>query len=136
MAASENDVNRLRLLLVGSRSLAPGETVILMPRVEAGLRHDSGAAETGTVELGPSVRYVTSGITLEGVVRALIAHEELGYERRASGSVRIDPDTSGRGLSLTLAPSWRGASSAARRLWSAGDATELAPEGVRFRAPV
>ena len=59
---------------------------------------------------------------------ALIAHEDSGYEERgASGSVRIDLGTSGRGL--TLAPSWRSASSAAGWLWSALDATELAPEG-------
>ena len=131
MAASEADVSRLRLLLDGSRSLALGEAATLTPRLEVGLRHEIGDAETGTaVELGASVRYTTSGITVEGAVRALVAHEDSGYEEwGASGSVRIDPSASGRGLSLTLAPSWGSASSAGGRLWSARDATELAPDG-------
>ena len=34
-------------------------------------------------------------------------HEESGYEEwGASGSIRIDPGASGRGLSLTLTPTW------------------------------
>ena len=59
----------------------------------------------------------------------LVAHEESGYgEWGASGAVRIDPGQLGRGLSLTVAPSW-GAASRTGRLWSAPDATGLAPGG-------
>ena len=52
-------------------------------------------------------------------MRGLLAHEESGYEEwGASGTVRIDPGASGRGLSLTLSPSWGASSSGVERLWS------------------
>ena len=63
-------------------------------------------------------------------MRGLIAHEASGYgEWGASGSIRIDPGTSGRGLSLTLVPSYGNASSGTERLWSAANADGLAPDG-------
>ena len=67
------------------------------------MRHDGGDAETGTgVEVGAGIRYAGSGVTVEGSVRGLVAHEASGYEEwGASGSVRIDPGASGRGLSLS-----------------------------------
>ena len=53
-----------------------------------------------------------------------------GYEEwGASGSIRINPGDSGRGLSLTVAPVWGAASSAVERLWSLRDARGLAPDG-------
>ena len=60
-------------------------------------------AETGTgVEVGAGIRYAGSGVTVEGSVRGLVAHEASGYEEwGASGTVRIDPGASGRGLSLS-----------------------------------
>ena len=126
MAASQSDASRLRLILDGSRSFEAGGGT-LTPRLEAGLRHDGGDAETGTgVEVGAGVRYQANGIAVEGAVRGLLAHEDGDYrEWGASGSVRIDPGASGRGLSLTLRPTWGNASSGTERLWGLRDASGL-----------
>ena len=51
---------------------------------------------------------------------ATIAHDDTAYEEwGASGSIRIDPGTAGRGLSLTITPTWGSAASEAEQLWSA-----------------
>ncbi len=131
MAASQSDASRLRLILDGSRSFEAGGGT-LTPRLEVGLRHDGGDAETGTgVEVGAGLRYQANGIAVEGTVRTLIAHEDEDYrEWGASGSVRIDPGASGRGLSLTLRPTWGAASSGTERLWGLRDASGLASDGA------
>ena len=132
LGAAQADATRLRLALEGSRSFEAGAGA-LTPRLEVGLRHDGGDAETGSgVELGASVRYEGAGVSAEGAVRTLVAHESQGYEEwGASGALRIAPDASGRGLSLTLAPAVGASSSGgAQRLWSAADARALAPGGA------
>ena len=124
------DASRVRLVLEGSRAFEMAGGAVLTPGLELGLRHDGGDAETGTgVEAGGSVRYADpeSGLTVEASARRLIAHEDGGYEEwGVSGSVRLDPGASGRGLSLTLAPTIGAASSGVDRLWSARDAAGLA----------
>ena len=131
--ATQADASRLRLALEGSRTFALGESAALTPGLEVGLRHDGGDAETGTgVELGGRLAYAdaASGLSVEARVRTLIAHEDSGYEEwGASGSVRLDPGVSGRGLSFTLAPTLGAASSGVERLWSLRDAQELANDG-------
>ena len=131
-AATTADASRLRLALEGSRSFVLGDSAALTPGLEVGLRHDGGDAETGTgVELGGRIAYANagSGLTVEASARTLVAHEDAGYEEwGASGSVRLDPGASGRGLSLTLAPTFGAASSGVERLWSLRDARELAAD--------
>ena len=128
--ATEADASRLRLTLEGSRAFALGEGAVLEPGLELGLRHDGGDAETGTgVELGGRIRYADtgSGLSVEASARTLIAHEASGFEEwGASGSVRLDPGASGRGLSFSLAPTLGAASSGTERLWSMADARGLA----------
>ena len=123
------DASRLRLLLEAGRPFALGPGAVLTPALELGLRHDGGDAETGTgVELGGRISYsdTSSGLTVEANARTLIAHEDSGYEEwGASGSVRLDPGASGRGLSLSLAPVWGTPSSGVERLWSARNAAGL-----------
>ena len=130
MAASKSDASRVRLALEGSRAFEVGAGT-LTPRAEIGLRQDGGDAETGTgVEIGGGISYQGAGFSIEGSVRKLVAHEESGYEEwGASGLVRIDPGASGRGLSLTLTPSFGAASSGVEQLWSHRDATGLTPDG-------
>ncbi len=132
LAASEADAARLRLVLEGSRAFDLGRGT-LTPSLELGLRHDGGDAETGTgVEAAAGVRYAdpSRGLVLEARVRGLVAHEDSDYrEWGASGALRIDPGASGRGLSLTLTPSFGAASSGVERLWSQHGAAELAPDG-------
>ena len=127
MVAAKADVTRLCLIVDASRSFETGAGGTLTPSIEAGIRRDGGDAEEGTgFEIGAGLRYQGAGITIEGNVRTLIAHDEAVYEEwGASGSIRIDPSTAGRGLSLTVAPTWGNAASEAEQLWSAGNAEGL-----------
>ena len=130
LEAAETDVSRLRLLVEGSRTYDTGGGK-LTPTLEIGIRHDGGDAETGTgIEAGAGLRYIGDNVTIQGNVRTLIAHEDSGYEEwGASGSVRVEPGPSGRGLSFTLTPSWGAASSGTGQLWSLRDASALTPDG-------
>ena len=130
LAGAEADASRVRLLVEGSRSFETGSGA-LTPSLEVGVRHDGGDAETGTgIEAGASLRYAGEGFSIEGSVRTLVAHEETGYEEwGASGAVRIDPGASGRGLSLSIVPSWGAASSTTDRLWSLSEPGSLGPGG-------
>ena len=130
LAGAEADASRVRLLVEGSRSFETGSGA-LTPALEVGVRHDGGDAETGTgIEAGASLRYAGEGFSIEGSVRTLVAHEETGYEEwGASGAVRIDPGASGRGLSLSIVPTWGAASSTTDRLWSLSEPGSLGPGG-------
>ena len=132
LEAAEADATRLRLLVESSRAFEAGDGW-LMPSLRGGLRRDGGDAETGTgVEVGAGLTYSGHGMTVEGSVRTLIAHEAQGYEEwGASGSIRVGPGASGRGLSLAVAPSAGAAGSGTERLWAATDTRGLAPEVAR-----
>ena len=103
-----------------SRRLASGGT--LEPSVQLGLRHDGGDGMTGSgVEVGGTLRYLKpeDGLTVIGRGRTLLLagdREEWGV----GGLVRLDPGTGGKGLSLSLAPSWGRTDSAVERLWKEG----------------
>ena len=122
------DARRLRLVLDASRVVETAGGATLTPRFEVGVRRDGGDTGNGTgLEVGAGLRYARSAVTVEGRVRALALHEASGYEEwGASGSVRVDPSASGRGFSLTLAPTWGDAASAVERLWSLRDPGGLA----------
>ena len=127
MVATQGDVTRLRLIVEGERAftLAVGGT--FTPSAQLGLRHDGGDAETGTgVEVGAGLRYTVDSVTVEAGARTLVAHEDSAYkEWGASAAIRVTPDASGRGLTLSIAPAWGQTGSGAQRLWSARDASGL-----------
>ena len=99
----------------------------LTPSIEAGVRRDAGDAEQGTgFELGAGLSYKSTSVSIEGKVRTLIAHNDDAYEEwGASAAIRIDPGSDGRGMSLTITPTWGSAASEAEQLWGAGDAGKL-----------
>ena len=129
LAATDSDARRLRVVLEGSQSVALGDGRTLTPSLEAGLRHDGGDAETGTgIEIGGGLHFADPdlGLTVDANARGLVAHEDGDYaEWGASGSVRIDPGASGRGLSLALSPAWGADSGGSERLWSIDTARGL-----------
>ena len=127
MKGSQGDVTRLRLVAQGERDFTIREQGTLTPSAELGLRHDGGDAETGMgVELGAGLRYMVGSFTIEARARTLVAHEASGYEEwGASAAIGLAPSASGRGLSLSIAPTWGRTGSASERLWSARDAGEL-----------
>ena len=130
-AATDADAHRLRVILEGSRGVTWADGRSLTPTVELGVRHDWGDAETGFgLEVGGRVSYAdpTLGLTVEGTVRGLLAHEADAYkEWGASGTVRLDPGATGQGLSVTLAPTWGAAASGVEGLWSRQTTQGLAP---------
>ena len=107
MESSESNVTRLRLTLDSSKNINVGEGV-LTPSFQMGMRHDGGDAEEGMgLEAGGAVRYAAGGLTLEASLRKLVAHEESDHEEwGASAALRVDPGQSGRGLNLSIFPTW------------------------------
>ena len=107
LAAAEADVTRLRLGLEGTwRGLAIG-TGTLVPRLEIGVRHDGGDAETGFgLDLGGGLAWSdpATGVRAEVSGRGLLTHESAGFRQRGiAGSFGWDPTPgSDRGPSLTL----------------------------------
>ena len=126
MVSSESEVTRLRLALDSSKKFNVGEGV-LTPSFQMGMRHDGGDAEEGVgLEAGGAVRYVAGALTLEGSLRKLLAHEESGYEEwGASAALRLDPGESGRGLNLSIYPTWGEPSNGVDKLWSYQGAHQL-----------
>ena len=122
--------SRLRLLLSGRHRHALATGADLTPSFELGLRYDDGVAETGLgVELGGGLHYTDPvlGLTVETRARALLAHEDGGYEEWGlSGSLQLDPGRLGRGLSLRLDSGWGATESGADALWQRQDTAGLA----------
>ena len=107
LAASDSDVTRLRLGLEGSWRVALEGGGTFAPKIEAGMRHDGGDAETGFgVELGGGLAWADPnvGLTLDIEGRTLLAHEDGDLEDRgvsAQLAYRADPTTE-RGPSFSL----------------------------------
>ena len=107
LEASKADVTRVRFALEGSRPVRLGESVVLTPSLELGVRHDGGDAETGfgaDIGAGLALSDPTRGISAEVRARGLLTHEaQKMRERGLSGTLAFDPapDTE-RGLSVSL----------------------------------
>ena len=106
LSASRSEVNRLRLGIEGSREFTLDGGVV-SPRVEFGVRHDGGGAETGFgVEVGAGVSLTAGrlGLVLDVSGRTLLAHEDEDLKDRGiSASLTYDPDPgSKRGASFAL----------------------------------
>ena len=107
LAAAEGETSRLRFGVEGSypiRFTGGGEIV---PRLETGVRHDGGDAETGFgVEIGGGIawREPRLGLQLDIEGRRLITHEEGAFaDQGFSASISFDPKpASAYGLSLNL----------------------------------
>jgi len=111
LSASGSEVTRLRLGLEGSWAVRLSGGGVLSPRLETGVRHDGGDAETGFGwEVGGALawRDARLGLSLEVEGRALLTHESSDFgDWGVSGSLRFDPTpASERGLSASLVPSW------------------------------
>ena len=133
MVATEAEVSRLRLVLEGSRPVVLAEGGSLIPSLEVGLRHDGGDAETGSgLEVGGRLSYTSAwGLSIEASVRGLLAHEASDYQEwGASGALRFDPGQEGRGLTVSIVPTWGSAASGVSRLWGQPDAAGLAVDNA------
>ena len=109
-------VTRLRLGLEGSRPFGLGNGASLTPRLEVGVRHDGGDAETGFgLDLGGGLTLSDPKRGLQAEIRArgLLSHESKGFrERGVSGSLAWKQKPgSDRGAALTLTQTIGGSSS-------------------------
>ncbi len=135
LAASAADLSRWRLLLEASYAGLPLLGGALRPALAVGGRYDAGAAETGAgLVLSGRLSYALPawGLTLSAGGEGLLVHQEEGFrEWGAGGSLRFDPGAPGRGLALSVAPTWGVAGSGAGRLWALPDAATLAPAAAQ-----
>ena len=121
---------RLRLSAEGSRTWALAGGAELTPALEVGGRWDGGDGATGAgLEIGGGVVWSDpgAGLTMEARARALVAHRGGAREHGVSAAVRLEPGARGRGLSLSLSPSWGKAESGMERLWDEGMAGRASP---------
>ena len=107
LAAATADVTRLRLGLEGTWQGLKTGTGTLTPRLEIGVRHDGGDAETGFgLDLGGGLAWSDpeTGIRAEMNGRGLLTHEADGFRQRGiAGSLGWDPTPgSNRGPRLAL----------------------------------
>ena len=135
--------SRVRLMLEGSGSMQLASGGVLTPTLEAGLRYDGGDAEAGAgIELGGGLGYAAGLLTVEVKGRMLLAHEDTEYEEWGlSGSIRYQPQSDGRGLSMNLGSAWGATQGGVQSLWSVQDASELARgaamnAGQRFQVEI
>ena len=123
LAATAAAVSRLRTGLEGSRDFTFAGRLSLTPRVEVGLRHDGGDAETGAgmdVGGGLAVSDPSTGVAADVRVRRLVAHQAEGFrEWGLAASLSYDPAPSTPlGFVARVAPSWGGeATGGAEALW-------------------
>ncbi len=132
IAAVSVDTRRLRLAAEGSRAYALAGGASLTPTLEAGVRWDGGDGATGTgLEAGGGLSWTdpARGLTVEAKGRALLVHDSDVEEWGASGSMRLDPDADGLGLSFRLLPSWGASGSGVARLWDEGVAATRPADG-------
>ena len=105
------DSQRLRLAIQGRAPGTPSPNgAQLTPNWELGLRWDDGDAEQGSgADLGLGFTYTNpaSGLSMQGKVNALVAHEAEDYDEwDASLHLRYDSGAQGRGITFTLEPGW------------------------------
>ena len=105
LSEAKADVTRLRLGMENTwRGLAHGAVT---PRLELGVRHDAGDAETGVgadIGAGMAWRSAAYGLSGDVSVRGLLTHEADGFrEHGIAGNLAWDPrPESSRGFSATM----------------------------------
>ena len=117
------ETQRLRVSAQGSREYALDDGARVSPSGELGVRWDGGDGATGAgVEVGGGVSWTGPGrgLTLEVDGRWLLAHRSDLEEWGLSGGLRLEPRANGRGLSLSVRPTWGNAGSGTSRLWEEG----------------
>ena len=130
LMGARGESSRVRAVLDGSRTFSFASGAALTPKLELGVRHDAGDAETGTgMEFGAGLGYAdpSRGLDMALKVHGLAVHAEDGYEEwGVSGQLRLVPGGAGRGLSMSLTPSWGADPAGSQRLWALPASSGLA----------
>ena len=132
LPAVKSDSHRMRLAVEGDRSVELGEGRTLSGSIELGGRLDGGDADEGVgAEVGGGISYANTdlGFDVEARGRSLLAHGAGGFEEwGASLAAKFDPGVAGRGLHMSIQPSWGSATSGVDSLWGDAAVTET-PSG-------
>ncbi len=123
LAGAQGESSRVRAVLDGSRTFAFASGAALTPSVELGVRHDAGDAETGTgLEVGAGLGWAdpSRGLDMALKVHGLAVHAAEGYDEwGVTGQLRLVPGgNAGRGLSMSLTPSYGADPAGSGRLWA------------------
>ena len=123
LAGAHGESSRVRAVLDGSRTFAFASGAALTPSVELGVRHDAGDAETGTgLEVGAGLGWAdpSRGLDMALKVHGLAVHAAEGYDEwGVTGQLRLVPGgNAGRGLSMSLTPSYGADPAGSGRLWA------------------
>ncbi len=133
LMGARGESSRVRAMLDGSRTFSFASGAALTPSVELGVRHDAGDAETGTgLEVGAGLGYAdpSRGLDMALKVHGLAVHAEDGYDEwGVSGQLRLVPGDAGRGLSMSLTPSYGVDPSGSERLWALPASAGLTANG-------
>lgn len=129
---------RVRVLVEGRTERMISPVSRLQPRLEVGVRWDTGEAENGLgAEIGGGLAYTHTklGLGVEAQGRYLLAHEEKAFEDwGASLRVRMDPGVKGQGFWLSMAPVWGRPSNGAERLWGGAGSAAVVLDSSRDRS--
>ena len=121
IAATDANVDRLRMMVEGRREWPQDEQTRLGASFELGARFDGGDGSNGVgAELGGALDYrnMPLGLGLEVRGRYLLAHAESGFEDWGlSAALELDPGARNSGASLRLAPAWGTPESGVAGLW-------------------
>ena len=127
------DVNRVRVLVEGSKRVRLGAVHGVAVTLEAGARHDGGDAETGIgAEAGGTLRYTNGalGLGIEATGRMMLVHQGAGFsEWGVGGALVFQPAGPNRGLSLRMNASRGVAVGSAADFWSSHRAGNMAARG-------
>ena len=133
LMGARGESSRVRAVLDGSRTFSFASGAALTPKLELGVRHDAGDAETGTgMEVGAGLGWAdpSRGLDMALKVHGLAAHAEEGYDEwGVSGQLRLVPGGAGRGLSASFTPSYGVDPAGSQRLWALPESTGLAANG-------
>ena len=124
--------SRVRVMLEGTGSIPLATGGVLTPTLEAGLRNDTGDAETGAgLELGGGLGYAAGSLSAQIDARRLVAHEDTEYEEWGlGGSIAYTASQDGRGLSMSLGSGWGTTQSGVQSLWNRPHTSGLARHGA------
>ena len=135
LRSADAETSRVRLRLEGSASITLANGGVLTPTLDAGMRYDSGDAETGAgVEVGGGLAYTAGRITVQVDGRTLLMHSDSAYEEWGfSSTIVYRPRDDGRGLAFNVGSAWGVTRSGVWSLWDAYGIGHLAQDN--FAAP-
>ena len=117
------DATRVRISLEANQPYKVPDGGTIEPSVEVGVRYDGGDGESGTgIEIGGGLRYNAPVLRLsvEGTVRALLAHSGDYEEWGIQGTLRRTSGADGQGVSFNLSPGYGETDTGLQTLWDQG----------------